>query len=1039
MEHARKQGRIRSAVAAAAICMTVGAIVSCDSRDPSSPIGMTDVRILLDSTSLDLAEGQTVELKARVVDSHGQPVEGAQVRWSSTDTAIADVTPDGRLTAKLGGNVELTASVFGSFFDFLARIRDLPRSIVVASGNEQRGDPGSIVPSPIAVRVADRRGAPKEGVPVTFRVTGGEGLVSPANGVTGADGQVSATWTLGQPGEQTIEASVDPAHATMMNQPAVTFTASAQEPDSVAPPVTTGKVTITVPADTVLEIGATATLTAVARDANGIRIEGATIEWSSSNPAIMTVDDMGRLVAKAAGVVLITASAAGCASDMQGMVVEPPPVDVANPAAVTDLDVVDVTTSAITLRWTAVSDGNGGVAKYVVRSGSPTLNWQSAGSSQRTVEADRVGDEVTYTYSGLQAGTAYQFGVDSYRGTLAEPVFAGQPDLVSSSTDESGGTTGPLANECSSAAAAWIWCDDFEQNRLPSYFEYDERNGSFTRTAGVGVDGSSAMRVRFAAGQVEAGSLKLAFGRTPSAYFDAVDAGVTRHRDIYWRLYVRNAPDWTGGGGGKLSRATSFAGSNWQQAMIAHLWSGGSGGNHLAIDPASGTDAQGNLRTTGYNDFDNLRWLGARTGETALFSSTNVGDWYCVEAHVRLNDAGQSNGVFEYWIDGRSEARASSLNWVGSYAEYGINAVFLENHWNDGAPRAQERYLDNFVVSTERIGCGDAPTPPPSSPPPPTNEPVRIEVSPSTLTLSGPGGTGQLTATAYDASGNALSDVNIEWSSSNTGIVEVDATGRVVARAVGVAAITATAVCCNVNAVSEVSVDEAPPPPPPTTGAQPAIVENFRGYRSFAEFLADPRYANEDFETGRMAIDSTVGVNGSYSLRYDWPARPGQTEMTISRSLDIENRKEVWFEGWFRVSDNWTLEGGVSNYARAYKWLHVNVRGAVGRYGAGFTSHLVVHGPDDAFDSSFRAQHGYYMDSFKGRFVRVRFYTRLDPDEYRLEIDGQDMFGLVRGYNTAATMLTNISLGRNMNQGPNVAVRSWWSDIKIYYDDPGWW
>jgi len=31
--------------------------------------------------------------------------------------------------------------------------------------------------------------------------------------------------------------------------------------------------------------------------------------------------------------------------------------------------------------------------------------------------------------------------------------------------------------------------------------------------------------------------------------------------------------------------------------------------------------------------------------------------------------------------------------------------VFFENYWNDGAPAAQERDLDNIVVSTERIGC----------------------------------------------------------------------------------------------------------------------------------------------------------------------------------------------------------------------------------------------------------------------------------------------------------------------------------------------
>ena len=47
----------------------------------------------------------------------------------------------------------------------------------------------------------------------------------------------------------------------------------------------------------------------------------------------------------------------------------------------------------------------------------------------------------------------------------------------------------------------------------------------------------------------------------------------------------------------------------------------------------------------------------------------------------------------------------SDLQWHGSYSAYGINTVFLENYWNDGAPQPQERYFDHFVVSTQRIGC----------------------------------------------------------------------------------------------------------------------------------------------------------------------------------------------------------------------------------------------------------------------------------------------------------------------------------------------
>jgi len=42
---------------------------------------------------------------------------------------------------------------------------------------------------------------------------------------------------------------------------------------------------------------------------------------------------------------------------------------------------------------------------------------------------------------------------------------------------------------------------------------------------------------------------------------------------------------------------------------------------------------------------------------------------------------------------------------VGTYADYGINAIFPGNYWNSGSSKLQERYFDSFVVSTQRIGC----------------------------------------------------------------------------------------------------------------------------------------------------------------------------------------------------------------------------------------------------------------------------------------------------------------------------------------------
>ena len=215
------------------------------------------------------------------------------------------------------------------------------------------------------------------------------------------------------------------------------------------------------------------------------------------------------------------------------------------------------------------------------------------------------------------------------------------------------------------------------------------------------------MRARFQAGQVDAGALHLAIGKTPQAYFRSAAGGNSVYREIWWRVWLRREPGWTGGGGAKLTRATIFSSpDSWAQAAIAHVWSGGPGDLYLVLDPASGTGPDGRVVTTKYNDFDHLHWLGLVRSTDPVFDAPAAGKWRCIEAHARLNDPGASNGLFELWIDGRPEARKDGLNWVGGYSDYGWNAVFLENYWNRGAPKAQERYFDNFVVSTRPIGCG---------------------------------------------------------------------------------------------------------------------------------------------------------------------------------------------------------------------------------------------------------------------------------------------------------------------------------------------
>lgn len=252
----------------------------------------------------------------------------------------------------------------------------------------------------------------------------------------------------------------------------------------------------------------------------------------------------------------------------------------------------------------------------------------------------------------------------------------------------------------------WIFCDDFESTdplvANGRYFEYGDNGGDFVPLDSIGVRSSRGMRVRWQVGEVGAGGFKLGFGRNPNSYMNKGIRSDEDFREVYYRMYLRHQTGWRGSPA-KLSRATVFnSADSWSQAMIAHLWSDAQG--RLLLDPASCV-RDGVVVCEGYNDFDRLRWLGFRSGKSAIFSTQDAGRWRCVEAHVRLNDTGEKNGVQEFWIDGQLEARRDSLDFVGIYGDYAINAIFFENYWNDGSPVEQERYFDNIVVSTVPIGC----------------------------------------------------------------------------------------------------------------------------------------------------------------------------------------------------------------------------------------------------------------------------------------------------------------------------------------------
>lgn len=167
----------------------------------------------------ELANPVVVEVKDRL----GHKVGGARVAFVATsgegsaspDTASTDA--GGRAQARwiLGGQAgEQTlearaASVAPAVFKASAQT-GAAAALEVVSGDGQQGTVGQPLGSAVVVKVVDAFGNGVGGVAVAFATAAAGGEVAPAQGTSGTDGRVSATWTLGTvAGAQALTAAAD--------------------------------------------------------------------------------------------------------------------------------------------------------------------------------------------------------------------------------------------------------------------------------------------------------------------------------------------------------------------------------------------------------------------------------------------------------------------------------------------------------------------------------------------------------------------------------------------------------------------------------------------------------------------------------------------------------------------------------------------------------------------------------------------------------------------------------------------------------------
>jgi len=369
--------------------------------------------------------GQAAQFTAIPKDANGFALAGRVVTWASSNTAVATVNASGLVTGVAVGSATITATSEGKNGTAALTVSNVPVASVAVSptsGSVQAGQTLQLTATP-----KDASGAPLAGRVVTWAssntavaTVNGSGLVT---GVAAGSATTTAT-SEGQSGSAGI---------TVTAVPVASVTVS--------------------PASASVPVGQTAQLTATPKDASGTPLAGRVVTWASTNTAVATVNGSGLVTGVAAGSATITATSEGQSGSAAITVTG----TVTNPGMVADLAVTGVTDSSVTLAFTEVTDGAGRAASYDIRWAAGALVWTSGtdvvrGTCATPVSGSAIGARRSCTVLGLAAGTAYQFQIVAFRGTLTvNAVFGALSNLASGTTTAS---TAPVATVTVGPASA---------------------------------------------------------------------------------------------------------------------------------------------------------------------------------------------------------------------------------------------------------------------------------------------------------------------------------------------------------------------------------------------------------------------------------------------------------------------------------------------------------------------------------------------------------------------------------------------------------
>lgn len=256
----------------------------------TTPTPIAAIAVAPASASVQI--GRTVDLTAQALDASNQPLTGRVLSWTSSNVSVATVDSNGRVSGVSAGTAIVSASAEGKSGS--AQITVLP------AGSPQVCERVVISPRVDTLRAI---GATRQ-------------LTATATSSAGTQLQgVSMEWLTLSP---TIAGVGEMGLVTAKNVGAALIVASAAgcaQSDTANIVIDPAVYAVIVTPETVqLTPGASTTLHATAKDSNGATVVGAEVEWSSSQPAIATVDQNGKVTALKTGFAGIIAKVGGKAA-----------------------------------------------------------------------------------------------------------------------------------------------------------------------------------------------------------------------------------------------------------------------------------------------------------------------------------------------------------------------------------------------------------------------------------------------------------------------------------------------------------------------------------------------------------------------------------------------------------------------------------------------------------------------------------------------------------------------------------------------------